>query len=224
MVEGRPAGPFPQGGVLLRHRQRLQGVVHGPAEAPGEPAEPGGDVAGPWFPWWRSPGCGSTRPSPGVSGETCCRAALGCFGTGPGPCRSGPVRCGPPALSGGHTGYWRDDCSGLVINGNWSCRLRRLPEAAPNPAVTPGTSPSAMETTNSLLAPRVTPARVCPAGPGSLPCVPDQPAGPLDRLLGDGRSPAVVFGNPDGVDVHDAGVLDDHLAGGQAHYRRVRRR
>ena len=51
-----------------------------------------------------------------------------------------------------------------------------------------------------------------------------QPAGPLDRLPGDGRSPAVVFGNPDGVDIHDAGVLDDHLAGGQAHYRRVRRR
>ena len=34
---------------------------------------------------------------------------------------------------------------------------RMRPEAAPNPAVTPGTSPSAMETTNSLLAPRVTP-------------------------------------------------------------------
>ena len=61
-----------------------------------------------------------------------------------------------------------------------------------------------------------------PAGPGSLPCVPDQPAGPLGRLLGDGRSP--VFGNPDGVDIHDAGVLDDHLAGAHAHCRRVRRR
>ena len=49
-----------------------------------------------------------------------------------------------------------------------------------------------------------------------------QPAGTLGRLLGDGRSP--VFGNPDGVDIHDAGVLDDHLAGAHAHCRRVRRR
>ena len=90
----------------------------------------------------------------------------------------------------------------------------------------PGLQPSLQVPQGPAVAPgpQGHPARVCPASPGSLPCVPDQPAGPLDWLLGDGRSPAVVSGNPDGVDIHDAGVLDDHLAGGQAHYRRVRRR
>ena len=40
------------------------------------------------------------------------------------------------------------------------------------------------------------------------------------RLPGDGLRYAVATGRTDGVDVHDVGMLDDHLAGGQIHLRR----